>query len=403
MIKRSLGPVVLSASSTFKCVLVSGPRQVGKTTLLKSIAESGRRIVTLDDPMQRSLAKRDPAWFLTANPAPLLIDEVQYAPELFPYIKMRVDESEETGLYWLTGSQPFHLMRGVSESLAGRVAVLSLQGLTEAEKSGVENVPCLPSSDAVYGGSPKNRVEMAETVFRGSYPQLTARPETDVSLFMGSYVATYLERDVRALINVTHEHAFMVFLACLGARTGQLLNAASLASDVGVSATTIRSWISILESSGVIVLLRPYRCSLTKRATAMPKVYFADTGLASYLCGFRGPSEVERSPMWGHLFETWCVMAVLKSWWHSGLPCDAYFYRDRDGHEIDMLVRSGMRLYPFEMKSAETPDRGEIEANFSALTRTGVGLSDGAVVCLAKRNTPLSASLRCMNAAQIGM
>ena len=402
MIERTLGRVVLEASSAFKCVLVSGPRQVGKTTLLKSIADPKRRIVTLDDPLQRSLAKRDPALFLSTYPAPLLIDEVQYAPELFPYIKMRVDESEETGQYWLTGSQPFHLMKGVSESLAGRVAILSLQGLTEAEKAGVENRPYLPQRDVSCGGVPKSRAEMERIVFQGSFPQLAVQPQTDPTLFFGSYVATYLERDVRALINAAHEHEFLTFLACLAARTGQLLNATSLASDIGVSAPTVRAWISILESSGVIVLLRPYRTNLTKRATAMPKVYFSDTGLASYLCGFRTPDEVGRSPLWGHLFETWCVMAVLKSWWHSGRHCDAFFYRDRDGHEIDLLVRSAMRLHPMEIKSAVTPNGDEIETVFSVLSKAGVLLGTGAVACLSPESLPLSSSLICINAGTIG-
>lgn len=401
LIQRSLAPVVRAASSSFKCVLISGPRQVGKTTLLKSIAGQDRRIVTLDDPLARSLARRDPALFLSNYPAPLMIDEIQYAPELFPYIKMRVDESGGTGLYWMTGSQPFHLMAGVAESLAGRVAILSLQGLSEAELAGRCDVAFLPSN-LPKAGHPKIRGEMGRTVFTGSFPQLAARHATNPSLFMSSYVATYLSRDVRSFINAAHEHEFMVFLSCLAARTGQLLNASSLASDIGVSAPTIRAWISILESSGVIVLLRPYRSNLTKRAVAMPKVYFADTGLLSHLCGFRSPEEAGRSPMWGHLFENWCVMAVLKSWWHSGLPCDAYFYRDREGREIDLLIRSGMNLHPIEIKSAETPDIHEIEANFRTLSKTGTQLASGAVICLTPQSMPVSSTLSCINAGQIG-
>lgn len=402
IIARSLASVVEKATSTFKCVIVSGPRQVGKTTLLKSIAEPERRIVSLDDPLARSLARRDPALFLSTYGAPLMIDEIQYAPELLQHIKMKVDATDSTGLYWMTGSQPFHMMANVSESLAGRIAVLTLQGLTEAEKDGHRDIAFVPSPTRMQG-RPKTIDEMARIVFTGSFPQFAAMPRTDHALFMSSYVATYLSRDVRSLINAAHEHDFLVFLSCLAARSGQLLNASALASDVGVSATTIRTWVSILESSGVIVLLRSYRNNLTKRAIAMPKVYFTDTGLLSYLCGFRSPEEALRSPMWGHLFESWCVMAVLKSWWHSGIPCDAFFYRDREGHEIDLLVRTGMTLHPIEVKCAELPDSREIEANIMALSKTGTPLGHGAVVCLARDGIPLSGSLSCVNAAQIGM
>ncbi len=370
--------------------------------MLKSIAEQERRIVTLDDPLARSLAKRDPALFLSTYKAPLMIDEIQYAPELLPHIKMRVDATDAPGLYWMTGSQPFHLMAGVSESLAGRVAVLSLQGLTEAERAGRNDIAFVPSA-VPAAGQPRTKDEMVAKVFKGSFPQFAAIPQTDHSLYMSSYVATYLSRDVRSLINAAHEHEFLTFLSCLAARSGQLLNASALASDVGVSAPTVRAWVSILESSGVIVLLRPYRSNLTKRAIAMPKVYFTDTGLLSYLCGFRSPEEAARSPMWGHLFETWCVMAVLKSWWHSGTPCDAFFYRDREGHEIDLLIHSGMNLHPIEIKGAELPNPCEIEANFRALSRTGTRLGRGAVICLAQESVPLSADLSCVNAGQIGM
>lgn len=402
IIGRTLSSVVLRASSAFKCVLLSGPRQVGKTTLLRSIAEPERREVTLDDPMARSLARRDPELFLETYPAPLLIDEIQYAPELFPFIKMRVDRSDAAGQYWLTGSQPFRLMKGVSESLAGRVAILNLQGLSEAEREGRDNVPFLP---AIGGSGAGHRIvarsEMAEVIFRGSFPQIAAIPETDITLFMSSYVATYLARDVRDLINAAHEQEFMTFLSCLAARCGQLLNTTSIGLEVGLSATTIKTWISILESSGVIILLRPYSNNLTKRATATPKIYFTDTGLAAYLCGFHSPEELERSPAFGHIFENWVVMSVLKSWWHAGLTCDAWFYRDRDGHEIDLLIRNALKLHPIEIKSSANPNMDEVAANFAALARTGTEMSTGAVLCLARENIPVSKSMLRLNVGTI--
>lgn len=398
LIERTLSEVVKKASKSFKCILLSGPRQVGKTTLLRAIAEKERREVTLDDPALRTLARRDPKLFLSTYPAPLLIDEVQYAPELFPFIKMIVDRSDATGQYWLTGSQPFRLMKGVSESLAGRVAILNLQGLSEAERNGRKDVPFLPTLDRCGAtGKIVTHLQMAEVMFRGSFPQIAAIPDTDVTMFMSSYVATYLARDVRDLVAASHEQEFMTFLSCLAARAGQLLNMSSLAQDVGLSATTIRTWISILESSGVIVLLRPYSSNLTKRATATPKVYFTDTGLAAYLCGFRSPEELERSSMFGHLFENWVVLSVLKSWWHAGQMCDAWFYRDRDGHEIDLLVRDAMMFHPIEIKSSSNPNADEIMANVSALAKTKTKLSTGAVLCLAEENLPISEDLLRLN------
>lgn len=391
-IRRSLASVVQNASRSFKCVLLSGPRQVGKTTLLRAIAEPNRREVTLDDPAARQLARRDPELFLATYPPPVLIDEVQYAPELFPFIKMRVDNTDETGLYWLTGSQPFQLMKNVSESLAGRVAILNLQGLSEAERAGREEKPFVPTYKEAE--SPwDSRLKMAEVIYRGSFPQIAAVPGTDVGLYMSSYVATYLSRDIRDLVKASHEHEFMTFLACLAARTGQLLNANNIAQDVGVSAPTIRSWISILESSGIIFLLHPYHNNLTKRAIATPKVFFTDTGLASYLCGYRSAEELERSQIFGHLFENWAVVSVLKSWWHSGKNCDAWFYRDKEGHEIDLLLRDAMRLYPVEIKLSANPNVAEVEANIGALRSTGTKLEPAAVLCLARNNQPIAKDL----------
>lgn len=391
-INRSLSSVVERASRTFKCVLLSGPRQVGKTTLLRTIAEAERREVTLDDPAARSLARRDPELFLSTYPPPVLIDEVQYAPELFPFIKMRVDGTDETGLYWLTGSQPFELMKNVSESLAGRVAILQLQGLSEAEREGREERPFVPEFREAENFL-DSRIKMAEIMFRGSFPQIAALPETDVSLYMSSYVATYLARDIRDLVKASHEHEFMTFLSCLAVRAGQLLNAANIAQDVGVSAPTIRNWISILESSGIIYLLHPYHTNLTKRAIATPKVFFTDTGLVSYLCGYRSAEELERSQIFGHLFENWAVISVLKSWWHAGRPCEAWFYRDKEGHEIDLLLHNAMRLYPIEIKVSANPDVAGIEENIKALRLTGTKLESGAVLCLAKTNQPLTRDL----------
>lgn len=403
MIRRSLEHVVLNASKTFKVLLLTGPRQVGKTTLLQGLIASDRKSVTLDDPDLRHLANEDPELFLATYPTPILIDEVQYAPKLFPYLKIAVDKSDAPGQIWLTGSQPFHLMKGVSESLAGRVAILNLQGLDIAEQNGTCTKPYRPAKLPIRPGKITTRDELAQRIFKGSFPQLTALPDTDVTLFMRSYTATYLSRDIRDLVKVEHEHEFMTFLTCLAARTGQLLNASNLAQDVGVSPQTIRSWLSILESSGIVIILRPYRTNLTKRATATPKVYFADTGLATFLCGIRTPEDLEQSQLFGHMAETYAVMEVLKSWLHSGLDCNATFYRDKEGHEIDLLIKDGLNLHPVEIKMSAKPNMDEIKANVNALSQTGTKLSTGGVICLTGEERPYDKDFVYTNIGNIGL
>jgi len=403
LIARSLEKIVSAASASFKVVMLTGPRQVGKTTLLRKLCGTSRTFVTLDDPDLRHLAKTDPELFLSTYPQPLLIDEIQYAPELFPYIKMKVDRSGETGQFWLTGSQPFHLMKGVSESMAGRVAVLNLQGLDIAEMNGSSLLAYKPVIHPPRPGRIKSRIELAKIIFKGCFPQLKAQPKTDTALFMKSYTATYLSRDIRDLVKAEHEHEFMTFLTCLASRTGQLLNASNLAQDVGVSPQTIRSWLSILESSGIIILLQPYRTNLTKRATATPKIYFADTGLAAYLCGFRRPEDLEHSQLLGHLAETYAIMEILKSWWHNGLSCDATFYRDKEGHEIDLILKDGLALHPVEIKLAAKPNMSEIESNISSLTKTGTHLSLGSVICLTGDERPFNREFVYTNIGNIGL
>lgn len=403
LIRRTIESTVVRATRTFKVVLLTGPRQVGKTTLLKSLISAKRKFVTLDDPELRHLANSDPELFLATYPPPLFIDEIQYAPRLFPYLKMAVDRSKDAGQFWLTGSQPFHLMQGVSESLAGRVAILNLQGLDTAERNNRRAEPYRPAIAPGRAGLITTRSELAKVVFKGGFPQLTARPGTDISLFMRSYAATYLSRDIRDLVKAEHEHEFMTFLTCLAARTGQLLNASNLAQDVGVSPQTIRTWLSILESSGVVILLPPYRTNLTKRATATPKVYFADTGLATHLCGIRTPEDLEQSPLFGHMAETHAVMEVLKSWWHNGLSCDASFYRDKAGHEIDLLIKDGLSLHPVEVKLSAKPNMDEIRSNIRALAQTGTGLSTGSVICLTGDERPHDRELVLSNIGNLGL
>ena len=317
-INRHLEEVVLRASGMFPVVMVTGPRQVGKTTMLEKLAESGRNYVSLDSRMNREMAIDEPELFLQRYPPPVLIDEFQYAKELLPHIKMYVDKHKRDGDYWLTGSQMFHMMNQVSESLAGRVAVIPMQGLTSSE---IEGVP-----GGVFSGDPaewlrrakerkpQNLKEIYRRIFTGSFPRFYSGP-MDRDLFYSSYVDTYLQRDVRELTKVGDEMAFLRFMTACAARTGGLVNYAELAKEVGISAPTAKQWLSILLTSGIIVLLAPYFNNALKRIVKSPKMYFMDTGLCAYLTRWDSPETLEVSAMTGPFFEAFVVSEVIKSYY----------------------------------------------------------------------------------------
>jgi predicted AAA+ superfamily ATPase len=280
--KRTLSKIIKNASATFPAVLINGPRQVGKTTLFEYLINDKRTYVSLDDPRVRVIAKNDPTLFFKTYVPPILIDEVQYAPELFPYIKMIIDKEKKNGLFWLTGSQMFYLMKNITESLAGRVAVLNLQGLSQREKN--KDPYCLPFLPSFELNNKKNTLslnleEIYKIIWKGSYPRLLAETKMKWELFYDSYINTYIEKDVKAFVNIIQEHNFLRFLKIVAARTGQLLNYSSIASDIGTSVNTVKSWISILETSGLIFLLYPYSTNITSRVVKTPKLYFFDTGL----------------------------------------------------------------------------------------------------------------------------
>lgn len=403
---RTLQGAAKRASRTFKCLLVNGPRQVGKTWLLKRMAEEGRRCVTLDDPFARQFARRDPEGFIRAFPAPAFIDEIQYAPGLFPYIKMAVDGSEARGQYWMTGSQQFRLMAGVTESLAGRVAVLRLQGLTQREERGDgAEAPFKPEGNGEPpAGDEKDlpgQEEIFERIVRGGFPEALAVEGMDLRLFFSSYVGTYLERDVRELVSASMESSFLDFLRVLASRTAQELNFHSLSRETGVSVPTARSWVSILETSGLVYRLRPWRANVAKRTVDTPKIHFLDTGLCSALCGLRTGDEVAASPLAGALLESFVVGEVLKSHWHAGLEPQAHYYRDHDGREIDLLLWDRDTLWPVEVKRNATPDVREIARSWETLRGAGLPLGNGAVVCTARREWPAARGIRVVNAAHL--
>jgi predicted AAA+ superfamily ATPase len=396
-VSRTLEAFVETATRQFPVLLVTGARQVGKTTLLLHLSQDKRPYVTLDDPLVLSLARQDPPLFLQRFPPPVLIDEIQYAPELLPYIKMAVDKTREPGLFWLTGSQQFHLMKGVSESLAGRVAVVHLLGLSRRELAGLAHVrkPFLPDPDEIrdrlsVGGNLPLK-DLYRLIWRGAFPAIALHDAVDRDLFYSSYVQTYLQRDVRDLARVGDELAFLRFLRAAAARTAQLLNLTDLSRDADIAVNTAKNWLSILQTSGIAYLLEPYHTNVTKRLVKTPKLYILDTGLCAYLTEWSSPETLEAGAMSGASLETWIMAEILKSYWHNGRQAPFYFYRDKDLKEIDLLIVRDGTIYPLEFKKTASPGTNDVR-HFHTLERLKMPIGPGGVICLAEQSLPLSSS-----------
>lgn len=390
-IQRSLENRINYMAAHFPVVLVCGARQVGKTTLLKRIAENKGNIqyVTLDYPRIRQLAQEDPELFLQQYSAPLIIDEIQYAPELLPYIKILADEKGSNGLYYLTGSQMFHMMSNVSESLAGRVGILSMYSLSRAEIEGRESIPFNPS--AVKDIKSQDTItEIFDKILKGSMPRVISDSELLYEDYYGSYIQTYIERDIRDLINIKDENKFIKFISCVAARTSQEVNLADIAKDVGIDGKTADSWLSILVSSGIVVLLRPYSGNTIKRIIKRPKLYFMDTGLACYLSMWNNARALELSAMSGAMFENYVISEIIKSYANSGLDIRnrLVFYRDNNGKEIDLMIIENGMIYPVEIKKNADPGKNAIK-NFSVLSSLQEEIGEGAVLCMSSMTIPL--------------
>lgn len=390
-INRLLENRVKYMAEHFPVVLVSGARQVGKTTLLKKIAEEKKEIqyVTLDHPRMRQLAKEDPELFLQQYSAPVIIDEIQYAPELLPFIKIRADENRQNGMYYLTGSQMFHLMKDVSESLAGRVGILSMFSLSRAEIEGRESIPFLPTN---VGNtvSEDNISEIFERMLRGSMPQLVCDLGLRAEDYYGSYIQTYIERDIRNLVNIKDEGKFTKFISCVAARTGQEVNMADIAKDVEIDRKTVDNWLSILVTSGIVILLHPYSGNTIKRIVKRPKLYFMDTGLACYLSMWNNARALELSAMAGAMFETYVVSEIIKGYANNGsdIRSRLFYYRDNNGKEIDLMIIENGKLYPIEIKMSADPGRNALK-NFSVLNSIQEETGEGAVLCMSSSVIPL--------------
>lgn len=385
-IRRNLERIVSWVAKEYPVVLVTGPRQVGKTTMLQKMMEgTNRGYVSLDDLNERAIAKTDPEMFLQLHRPPVLIDEVQYAPELFTYIKMHADRDHEPGAFWLTGSQVFKLMRGVQESLAGRVAVLSLTSLSQAEISGGETEPFTIDLEAL--SVRKKERETADTravferIYKGSMPAIVSGANSSSQIFYSSYLRTYIERDVRELSDAIDSLKFLRFMTAVAARCGQMLNVADIARDADINQKQARDWLVILETLGIIFYLQPYFNNLLKRLVKTPKLYFYDTGLVCYLTKWSSAETLESGAMNGTILENYVVAEIMKTYLNNGREPYMYYYRDKDAKEIDIVLEHDGVLNPIEIKKTSNPGAELIKA-FSLLDRASVPRSKGAVVCM---------------------
>lgn len=393
-IKRHLEEQIIKASKYYPVVMVCGQRQVGKSTMLNHIKEPGRRYVTLDDMNARRLAEQDPALFFETYGCPLLIDEFQRVPSVLIEMKRIVDEKtlkgeENNGMFWLTGSQKFKMMQNVSESLAGRVAIFDMSGLSTAEIEEREAILFHPSIEALKkraeGNHPKNIRQIFERIFRGGMPKLNTT-DLERDRFYMDYINTYLERDIKDLAQVGKLNEFYDFLVFMAARTSQELKYDEIAKSIGISAPTVKAWVTILERSGIIYILHPCYSNITNRLIKTPKVYFMDTGLAAYLCRWPNVDTLMNGAMDGAFFETYVVTEIVKSYYNAGKPCDLYYYRDIDKKEIDLLIVEGDMIYPIEIKKGKNPTHPD--KNFQVLEKFKMKIQPGLILCMSDELIP---------------
>ncbi len=382
---RNIEKRFLELNKSFKVLLITGPRQVGKTTMLKNIKEKERNYISLDELEVRTLAKDDPKLFLQTYKPPLIIDEIQYAPELLPYIKSMVDNTEETGLYWLTGSQQFQLMKNITESLAGRIGILEMNSLSICEKKKL-NAKVFQTENIKLGYQ-LDISELFEQIFMGGMPNYYLN-RFEREAYFSTYIKTYLERDVRDLTQVGDLTSFHKFLVSVASRTGEVLNYSSIATDAEISVNTVKSWLSILVATGIIYLLEPYHNLELKRAIKNPKIYFMDTGLCSYLCKWSSPETLMNSSVSGHYLETFVISELIKNYKNSGNNMGIYYYRDKDGIEVDLVLFENDTLYPLEIKKAANPSKDMIK-HFKILEKTKKKIGIGGIICLYPDILPL--------------
>lgn len=385
-ISRSMEDVVKQVTKEYPVVLVTGPRQVGKTTMLKKMMKgTGRGYVSLDDLNDRSIAKTDPEMFLHLHKPPVLIDEVQYAPELFTYIKIHADKYQVPGDFWLTGSQSFKLMQGVQESLAGRVAVLSMTSLSQAEICGGQLKPFTLDLDDLFEREkervPADTEEIFERIFKGSMPAVVSGKHNNIQLFYSSYLSTYIERDIREMSDSIDSLKFLHFITAVAARCGQMLNIADIALDADINQKQVKNWLGILEALGLIFYLHPYSNNMLKRLVKTPKLYFYDTGLVCYLTKWFDAKTLEWGAMNGAILENYVVAEIVKTYLNTGKEPFMYYYRDKDAKEIDIVMEHDGVINPIEIKKTSNPGQ-ELVRVFKLLDKSSMQRSKGAVICM---------------------
>ena len=385
-IKRHAEAAVARLSKMFGAVLVAGPRQVGKTTMLeRMIGGVGR--VTLDDPIMRAAAEQSSGTFFKDNPPPVFVDEVQKAPGLFEQIKLILDRDKKKGQFYLSGSQQFRMMKGVSESLAGRIGPVTLLGLSLRERAGVSFDEQFLPTDGYLAARAKEKTEIAygdvwNIIHRGSMPELVCNPDYEWGLFYGAYVNTYIERDV-IQTGIRNLKDYRKFLTILASRIGQEFQLNAVAAEVGVAVQTAKQWLSVAESSGLVYLLPPFFENVGKTVIKRPKLFFTDTGFAAWLCNIPSAEALSRAYNSGSFFENFVIIELLKSWIHNGEQPHFYFYRDTRFNEIDLLIFDGVEYHPVEIKTTESPQAGMVKA-FDNIKGSHVKRGSGALICLTK-------------------
>ena len=392
-INRSMEPVFLELSREYPAILITGPRQVGKTTMLQKLSEKesrNRTYISLDDLNERKLAKTDPAMFFQLHKPPIFIDEVQYAPELFPYIKILIDKHNNPGDFWLTGSQLFKLMSGVQESLAGRVALLHLSPLSQREiyQNGQSATPFCVDLDVL--SVKQNTVtsasvsEIYERIFNGGMPALVSGRYTNRETFYSSYIGTYLDRDVKELSGTIDSMKFHNFITAVAALTAQMVNYKAIADDCDIDQTTAKAWLRILETLGIIFYLHPYSNNTLKRLVKTPKLYFYDSGLVAYLTKWNSAETLQNGAMSGAILENYVVSEMVKSYQNAGREPFIYYYRDKDSKEIDVLLERDGKLFPLEIKKTAMPG-SQLTRVFKVLDKSSLQRGTGAVICMVEK------------------
>ena len=393
-IPRTLEKTIREAADFFPVVLVTGPSGAGKTTLLKACGNDTRSYVSLDVLENRRFAREDPALFLQRFRPPIFIDEIQHAPQLFPYIKALVDEEKAPGMFWLASSHEFRKMRNVNASLAGRMAILHLAGLSLAEREGQpERTPFLPLPEIIEAraeaAAAPDTASLFRRIWRGSCPGMYGKGDDMWQSFYASHVQAYMERDIRAL-RVGNELVFFAFLKAFAARTGQTLNCSDIAREVGVTSPTVKAWVAMLETTGVVFLLQPCSRALEKRLIKSPKVYFMDTGLACYLAGWNAPQPLEAGTMSRVMLETFVVTEIVKSWWHNGKSPRISYYRDKDRREIAVILEENGFLHPIGITRISRVSEEDVRAFGAIESVLGRKRGHGAVLCMARTDLPVT-------------